>query len=174
MRVLVCLISLSIGFPRADVNVHSIRTARSIIIRLRNDLKEIEVQISECVSEVFKEIEQQNSIEATNSEFEANSTDNLASGIKNIIKKPFLTVSGVHSSSPAYACGLKSGDRILSIGSVHQGNFISLETLSEYIKHYENKELFISIIRNEVELQLTLIPKVWSGRGLLGCHLTPS
>lgn len=37
----------------------------------------------------------------------------------------------------------------------------------------ENVPIVVVIKREKEELNITLIPKKWDGRGLLGCHLLP-
>lgn len=88
-----------------------------------------------------------------------------------INQNPFLTVTFVNSSSPADACGLRADDEIIEFGSINIINFKELKQISELVLHRKNEPILLKIKRNGNIFDLTLVPKDWSGRGLLGCNI---
>ena len=87
--------------------------------------------------------------------------------------KPFYLVDKIFAGSPAQDAGLKSGDLVIQFGSMVNENK-SPQLLQEIVKSSINKPIPVTIKRNpEGILGLSLVPKQWSGRGLLGCHLSP-
>ena len=87
--------------------------------------------------------------------------------------KPFYLVDKIFSGSPAQDAGLKSGDLVIQFGSMVNENK-SPQLLQEIVKSSINKPIPVTVKRNpEGILGLSLTPKKWSGRGLLGCHLSP-
>ena len=87
--------------------------------------------------------------------------------------KPFYLVDSIFNGSPAQEAGLKSGDLVIQFGSMVNENK-SPQLLQEIVKTSINKPIPVTIKRNpEGFLGLQLTPKQWSGKGLLGCHLTP-
>lgn len=90
---------------------------------------------------------------------------------QNAEQKPILIVTFVSSSSPADACGLRPDDQILEFGSINLSNFKELRQIGELTMHRKNEQILLRIKRNDRLQNLTLIPKEWSGRGLLGCNI---
>lgn len=86
-------------------------------------------------------------------------------------QKPILIVTCVSSSSPAEACGMRPDDKILEFGSINFTNFKELKQISELTMHRKNEQILLKVKRNDRIQNLTLIPKEWSGRGLLGCNI---
>lgn len=172
------------GFPRSDIDVPSIRTARHEIITLRNDHRELEDQIKKVLEKVFSGFSKE-SLAANDETKLAQEADPLNFNAANynmndIISrskilgrvKPFCVVDSVAVESPAQEAGLCIGDEL-----VHVQNVTSLSELPTLISNNVNKTLDVLLIRgysadgstNLVELKLT--PHKWQGPGLLGCHL---
>ena len=83
---------------------------------------------------------------------------------------PFARVESVAAGSPADEAGLKVGDKVLSFG----GETTTLANLAVIVRDNENISVPVLVVRSGAQVELALIPKVWSGRGLLGCYLVPS
>ncbi|GMT04840.1 hypothetical protein PENTCL1PPCAC_27014, partial [Pristionchus entomophagus] len=155
------------GFPRADVDVYSVRHARSTIIRLRNDREELTNRIGEMIGEVH----------------ELNSNGEKMEGEKTEIKvvhrtsnDPFVKVQGVSAGSPADLGGMKKDDLVLQFDVLHKGNFTELKQLALLCNENENKTIRVTVIRNERPVRLEVRPHRWSADpkiGLLGCALLP-
>lgn len=84
---------------------------------------------------------------------------------------PILIVTMVSPTSPADACGIRSNDEILEFGSINHSNFKELKQISELVMHRQNQPIALKVKRQDVVHHITLVPKVWSGRGLLGCNI---
>jgi len=86
---------------------------------------------------------------------------------------PFLTVDSVTGGSPAADAGLRKGDEIIQFGSICEPNFKALNQISELVQNSVNKPIRLTILREGHAEHFSLIPKRWSGPGLLGCHVVP-
>jgi len=157
------------GFPRADIDVAAVRHARSRLYRLRTDLRILTEEIVKALEHVMA---RPPSPEVTESDaMEVESSQPVA----------FALVNGVAPTSPASEAGLKRSDRIFRFDILHAGNHDQLREMAGVLTRNEGKSITIRVLRPsddaqdaEVEeLSLTLIPKKWSGRGLLGCHVVP-
>lgn len=102
----------------------------------------------------------------SSSSIQSSSSATTANGLS-----AFLTVTFVNDNSPAAECGLLKDDKILAFGSINAENFKELKQISDLVMHRRNQTILITIKRGERTLDLQLIPKEWSGRGLLGCNI---
>ncbi|XP_028269717.1 26S proteasome non-ATPase regulatory subunit 9 [Parambassis ranga] len=154
------------GYPRADVNLYQIRTARHNISCLQNDHKAIMAEIEEALHKLHareKAKRDQDEAEAQVEAMEQQVT----------LPPPFARVDAVTEGSPAYGAGLRVGDEIIEFGSVNSGNFQNLQNIASVVQHSERKPLRVTVIRVDQKVQMSLTPQRWSGRGLLGCNIVP-
>ncbi|XP_036955024.1 26S proteasome non-ATPase regulatory subunit 9 [Acanthopagrus latus] len=154
------------GFPRSDVNLYQIRTARHNISCLQNDHKAIMVEIEEALHKLHareKAKRQQDETEAQEEAMEQQVT----------LPPPFARVDAVTQGSPACGAGLRVGDELIEFGSVNTGNFQNLQNIASVVQHSEGKPLRVTVIRAGQKAQMSLTPQRWSGRGLLGCNIVP-
>lgn len=101
---------------------------------------------------------------------------------------PIAKVNLVSQGSPAEFCvnfssffwnsiktfifqGIRFGDEIISVGSVSAENFKDLTQIGEVIRHRKDQSIEVVVIRESKIIRLDLVPKIWSGRGLLGCNI---
>ena len=49
-----------------------------------------------------------------------------------------------------------------------------LANLGPIVRDNENRSVPVNVVRSGARVELALIPRAWSGRGLLGCYLVPS
>ncbi|KAM6954428.1 26S proteasome non-ATPase regulatory subunit 9 [Aplochiton taeniatus] len=149
------------GFPRADVDVYVVRTARHNISCLQNDHKDIMVEIEEALHRLHareKAKHRHDEVEAQAEFVEQEVT----------LPSPFARVDAVTDGSPAWRAGLQVSDEIIEFGSVNTGNFQNLQNIASVVQHSEGKSLSVAVIRNGQRTQMSLTPQRWSGRGLLG------
>ncbi|KAK7169905.1 hypothetical protein R3I94_000214 [Phoxinus phoxinus] len=152
------------GFPRADVDLYKVRSARHSISCLQNDHKAVMVEIEEALHKLHAtarvgERKDETKMEATGQTVSQSS--------------PFALVDAVTQGSPAFQAGLRVGDEIMEFGSVKTQNFRNLRDIASVVQHSEGKSLRVGVFRNGQEVHLSLTPQHWSGRGLLGCNLVP-
>ncbi|KAI5989087.1 hypothetical protein EDD15DRAFT_2389156 [Pisolithus albus] len=141
------------GFPRADLDIYAIRRARTRIIELRNDLRDIyDPSVTTSVS-------------STSASAEVASQPSSSVDEK---LKPFARVDGVAPESPAAESGLRREDLIVKFGH------LTRSPLAELVSVSENRELAVQVLREGETLDLKFVPrKGWGGRGMLGCHIVP-
>lgn len=152
------------GFPRADVDLYKVRTARHNISCLQNDHKAIMVEIEEALHKLHATAR----VKPEKDETKMEVTEPAVS-----LSAPFALVDTVTQGSPAFQAGLRVGDEIIELGSVNTQNFRNLRDIASVVQHSEGKSLRVGVIRSGQEVHLNLTPKQWSGRGLLGCNLVP-
>lgn len=152
------------GFPRADVDLYKVRTARHNISCLQNDHKAIMVEIEEALHKLHATAR----VKPEKDETKMEVTEPAVS-----LSAPFALVDTVTQGSPAFQAGLRVGDEIIELGSVNTQNFRNLRDIASVVQHSEGKSLRVGLLRSGQEMHLSLTPKQWSGRGLLGCNLVP-
>ncbi|XP_046751073.1 26S proteasome non-ATPase regulatory subunit 9 isoform X1 [Diprion similis] len=151
------------GFPRDDVDVYQVRHARHKIICLQNDHKTVMRQIETGLHQVHS----MSGSQTQQPEPSVNSVE------ENTLSEPFLKVNLVSSASPAELAGIEVGDLIVEFGSIDSRNFRSLKDVGELVESSKYKPIFVKIKRGLNTVVLTLVPKPWSGKGLLGCNVIP-
>ncbi|KAM5193172.1 26S proteasome non-ATPase regulatory subunit 9 [Mantella aurantiaca] len=154
------------GYPRADVDLYQIRTARHSIICLQNDHKAIMREIEEALHNLHardKEKKLKDEEEAQAEALQLNFD----------LPAPFARVDAVTPGSPASMSGLQVGDEIIAFGSVNVNNFQNLQNIATVVQHSEGRPLSVAVIRDGKSVHLGLTPQRWSGKGFLGCNIIP-
>ncbi|KAK3514458.1 hypothetical protein QTP70_018702, partial [Hemibagrus guttatus] len=154
------------GYPRADVDLFQIRTARHSISCLQNDHKAIMVEIEEALHKLHAGERAKQEQDQAEAQVERMEQDLL-------LPPPFARVDTVTQGSPAYQAGLCVGDEVVEFGSVNPSNFQNLQNIASVVQHSEGKSVSVAVIRNEQKVRLSLTPQRWAGRGLLGCNIVP-
>lgn len=82
--------------------------------------------------------------------------------------------------SPAATAGLTVGDLVLRFGGVDISHPKGLGGVVDVVREKEGQQVAVTVLRTgggseggDGVKDLTLVPKTWSGRGLLGVHLLP-
>ena len=86
---------------------------------------------------------------------------------------PFARVDFINLGSPSQDAGLQSGDLIVEFGTQNNSNFKNLMDIGNLVMNSENRPIRIKLVRNGTPMTLNLVPKKWSGKGLLGCKMIP-
>lgn len=160
------------GFPRSDIDVVSVRTARVRLHELKNDLKNIMGEIEKALHEVHAH--NAKVAQETKMQVDKAKAKELESSIPITPGVAFAKVNAIAPDSPAKEAGLEKGDLLLQIGNINSSNHQNLTKLNELVAGSENQTLAMRILRHGQQRQLTLTPhKGWGGRGLLGCHILP-
>ncbi|XP_078083643.1 26S proteasome non-ATPase regulatory subunit 9 [Mustelus asterias] len=154
------------GYPRTDINVYEVRTARHNIICLQNDHKDLMKQIEEALHQLHAHDREKHRLDEAEVHQEA---------MEHEISVPtaFAKIDTVTPGSPASTSGLQVGDEIIEFGSVNTQNFQNLQNIATVVQRSEGKPLNVTIIRNGQNVHVSLTPQRWSGRGLLGCNIVP-
>lgn len=167
------------GFPRNDIDVYQVRQARQQIICLQNDykalMKEIEKQMHKLHSEAAESQTQLLSINTATLRLEGDNDVPTTSMSPPLVVPPvkvIVKVNMISPGSPAEEAGLRVDDEILEFGTINSRNFQNnLTQISDLVRHMQNKRVPLKVLRMGQQLDMILIPKSWSGRGLLGCNI---
>ena len=159
------------NFPRSDIDLYAVRSARQKIIRLRNDHKAAMKAFEKKLHELHAEAKLTKSPQAqANGQSETEDNQDRVMSLK---EKVFARISMVLPGSPADQAELKNGDLILWFGSVSIHNFSSVADIGRVVQHSEGVSISVGVLRDDQRVGIRLVPKRWSGRGLLGCIVNP-
>uniref|UniRef100_A0A8C5P770 26S proteasome non-ATPase regulatory subunit 9 n=1 Tax=Leptobrachium leishanense TaxID=445787 RepID=A0A8C5P770_9ANUR len=154
------------GYPRADLDIYQVRTARHNIICLQNDHKAIMKEIEEALHSLHAgEKEKRNKDE--------NEAQAEALQDQQTLPDAFAKVDAVTPGSPASSSGLQVGDQIIAFGSVNTSNFQTMQNIASVVQHSEGNPLRVTVVRDRKAVNISLTPQQWSGKGLLGCNIIP-
>mmetsp|Transcript_47634 Transcript_47634/g.126316 ORF Transcript_47634/g.126316 Transcript_47634/m.126316 type:complete len:203 (-) Transcript_47634:60-668(-) len=185
------------GFPRADVDVHQVRQLRHRHICLQTDHQQVMKQLEQAMFAHFAALksEKPESITSqaaprsdaagpplTSSSMEVDRGSwgvaaAVAAPSAPPVVHPFAVADEVFEGSPAAAAGVEVGDRVLALGrldldAIRREGFAAL---AGEVAAHEGRGMRLLVIRGgeACPRELTLTPRAWPGRGLLGCHLRP-
>lgn len=172
-------------YPRNDIDVFKVREARHEIICLQNDLKELMTKIDSGLEMYFADMSLQQSTGTTNAnkippetQIGESSSSSISNGPQLVEagattqQEPFAKVTFINENSPASTAGFKVDDELLEFGTLKRDNFKELTQVAEIVKHRENSSISVKIRRDRNRIySISLVPKKWSGRGLLGCNI---
>ncbi|KAM5312460.1 26S proteasome non-ATPase regulatory subunit 9 isoform 1-T2 [Glossophaga mutica] len=160
------------GYPRSDVDVYQVRTARHNIVCLQNDHKAVMKQVEEALHQLHARDKEKQARDMAEARQEAMS---LGLSQREGLGPPqaFAKVNSISPGSPASIAGLQVDDEIAEFGSVNTQNFQSLQNISSVVQHSEGRPLNVTVIRRGERHQLRLVPTRWAGKGLLGCNIVP-
>lgn len=156
------------GFPRADIDVVTVRLLRTRIICLRNDLRTV-------IDQILRHLEQRLApgAEPPVFGFEDPAVD-VDSTITNQARVPFAVVRGVVEHSPASKAGLHPGDEIWLFGTVDALNNDRLRAVAAHVQQKQDQDVLVRVLRQGQPVDVLLHPTAdWSGQGLLGCQIAP-
>ena len=93
--------------------------------------------------------------------------------------RAFAVIDEVIEGSPGHIDGLQVGDRVCAVGEVRWAlSDPSAEPPVELIPNAartfganENSAVRVVVLRRGDRVTLSVTPRAWSGRGLVGCHM---
>ena len=182
------------GFPRADVDVYTVRHARHTVVVGQNDIKaitnQLQVKLEELHamteedvrrSEAFLKVSSHKSaVPSAAAHREQQKVSVVEVATPAIGDLPgFLQVDDAAPNGPGYQCGLRTGDIIHRIGddsttatSITKGNYTGMQQLAEFVGSREGSMIPLLVSSPSVSTLLMveqfLVPQRWEGRGLLG------
>ncbi|XP_062943016.1 26S proteasome non-ATPase regulatory subunit 9 isoform X1 [Cynocephalus volans] len=160
------------GYPRSDVDLYQVRTARHNIICLQNDHKAVMKQVEEALHQLHARDKEKQAQDMAEAHKEAMS-HKVGQSERHSPLQAFAKVNSISPGSPASIAGLQVDDEIVEFGSVNTHNFQSLQNIGGVVQHSEGKPLNVTVIRRGEKYQLRLVPTRWAGKGLLGCNIIP-
>jgi 26S proteasome non-ATPase regulatory subunit 9 len=84
-----------------------------------------------------------------------------------IVSTPYAIVDEIADASPAAEDGLQLGDQIVKFGNVEAGENLSQRLASEGQTN-QGRAIPVVVMRQGALINLTVTPRTWQGRGLLG------
>ncbi|XP_030523560.1 26S proteasome non-ATPase regulatory subunit 9 isoform X2 [Rhodamnia argentea] len=178
------------GFPRTDIDIPVVRAERRRLSELRNDHKEITDKLDENIQVLHSarlaprsapakgsggavglDLTNTSHVDAAASESSHNiaQRDTPTDMDVVILSRPFAVVDEITDGSPAAEDGLQLGDQIVKFGNVESGDNL-LQRLSSEAQANQGHALTLVAMRQGEPINLTVTPRAWQGRGLLGCH----
>lgn len=168
-------------YPRGDIDLYKVRTARQRINCLQNDLNSLIKEINSGLEAHFAEMkvsgeEQEPREERPKPIADSQGTSEKNGSTKITNKEPFAIITDITSGSPAQDAGLRIKDEIIEFGSLHGENYEALKQFADIAEHKLNKQVAVLVKRKETETSfetIQLVPRKWSGRGYLGMMVKP-
>ncbi|KAF7065690.1 hypothetical protein CFC21_071768 [Triticum aestivum] len=162
------------GFPRADIDIPAVLAQRRKLGELRNDHKDV-------TNKIEKNLEVLHSTKLTRNEQSIPRSSGISAPLHGglsqndpmeedlVTRLPFAMIDDIADGSPAALDGLLLGDEIVKFGSVEAGGRLQERLVSEALSSEDN-QVSLLIIRQGSPMNLTITPRKWHGRGLMGCH----
>ncbi|KAF7072685.1 hypothetical protein CFC21_077781 [Triticum aestivum] len=162
------------GFPRADIDIPAVLAQRRKLGELRNDHKDV-------TNKIEKNLEVLHSTRLTRNEQSIPRSSGISAPLHGglsqndpmeedlVTRLPFAMIDDIADGSPAALDGLLLGDEIVKFGSVEAGGRLQERLVSEALTSEDN-QVSLLIIRQGSPMNLTITPRKWHGRGLMGCH----
>jgi 26S proteasome non-ATPase regulatory subunit 9 len=147
------------GYPRSDIDVYAVRVARNKVIRLQNDHKMLMGDIEKGLHTLHAREREQRRSESYSDE----TADQGGTGIQS-----FAEINSVAKNSPAEQAGLCVGDKLVQFGSISCENFRNLKDIGSLVQFSIERDIRVCVLRSSCQVNLTLTPRRWAGKGLLG------
>ncbi|VFQ67356.1 unnamed protein product [Cuscuta campestris] len=164
------------GFPRADIDIPAVRADRHRLAELRNDHKNITEKMDQYIQVLHSariapvpSTAQNAASNVASSNIIATTPATSAMDVDIVASKPFALVDEIAEASPAAEDGLQLGDQVVKFGNVESGDDL-LQRLAAESQTNQGRAIPVVVMRQGVPVNLSLTPRVWLGRGLLGCH----
>ncbi|KAH9283746.1 26S proteasome non-ATPase regulatory subunit 9 [Echinococcus granulosus] len=158
------------GFPRSDIDVVAVRTARNRIICLNTDHNEVMKQLEAVSARLLSKT--QAGVEGMNTDF----TATVPSSEPPSRSVPFLLVDQVTPGSPADLAGICVDDRVTRFGSILASNFTGLQAIAAVVKSTKPKGAIpVTLLRRCGESTSTHHSILYKPEGnkSLGLHIVP-
>ena len=164
------------GFPRNDIDLFAICEKRQRLAVINTDHKALMQQIEMEMKSLHATIEVSPFPPNQQQQQQQQHVSSIHIQGKDVDCAAFAIINEILDGSPAKEAGLVDGDRLVSFGmvSVKSGSD-AINMLPEVVRTNMNKPISVKISRslNVGLIDITITPKVWGGRGVLGCHFSP-
>lgn len=165
------------GYPRDDIDIPMVREHRNRLACLQTDHRElmiridIEIQQLHALARKQKEEERERRQQRGEPELEPSPllTEEAMLRQRYAGLIPFSEVGQVSIGSPSYESGMQLGDQVIKFASVTHRHPGGMSAIAEVTRNSVDKTIEIVVLRQDKIKVLSLTPRAWSGRGLLGC-----
>ncbi|XP_009624876.1 uncharacterized protein [Nicotiana tomentosiformis] len=172
------------GFPRTDIDIPTVRADRRRLAELRNDHKIMTEKIDQNIqvlhsarlastpSSVKDSGVHVSAVNITSSSSPDNYIATAATSsmdVDVVVSRPFAVIDEITEASPAAEDGLQLGDQVMKFGNVESGENL-LQRLAAEAQTNQGCAVSMKVMRQGAIVNLQVTPRMWQGRGLLGCH----
>ncbi|XP_010483352.1 PREDICTED: 26S proteasome non-ATPase regulatory subunit 9 [Camelina sativa] len=175
------------GFPREDIDIPMVRADRRRLAELKSEHSEItekinvNIQILHSVRPTAKasstkdsgseETSLSGAVTSLSASMQTSgfSVTSPPMDVDVVTSIPFAMVDEITESSPAAEDGLQLGDQLVKFGNVEGGDNL-LQRLAAEAQSNQGQAVFVQVLRQGAKVDLSVTPRIWQGRGLLGCH----
>ncbi|GER39530.1 26S proteasome non-ATPase regulatory subunit 9 [Striga asiatica] len=155
----------------SDIDIPAVRAERHRLAELRNDHKDITDKIEQNIQLLHSA----KLAPATASVQDSDANVGVSSSFSHpvdmdmdlVVNRPFAIIDEITDLSPAAEDGLQLGDQIVKFGDVEKGENL-LQRLSAEVQQKRGQAISLLVMRHGSPLNLTVTPRSWAGRGLLG------
>lgn len=161
------------GFPRNDIDLFAVCEKRQRLAVINTDHKALMRQIEREMKNVYTTIEV---LPSPPSQQQQEQVSNIHIQAKDVHYTAFAIINEILDGSPAKESGLIDGDKLISFGTVSaKAGSDAINMLPEIVRSNMNKPISLKISRssNGGLIDISITPKVWGGRGVIGCHFSP-
>lgn len=187
------------GFPRSDIDIHSVTLLRRRRAELQNDHRALMGRVEKALFAYHRELKEEAAAEKATSASvtstavaagppaAATATAAAAGGTsmsstarqsaappreEELDETPIFEVRTVAPQSPAFASDLREGDLITSFGSVRVP---STTALGAVVANSLDMPIRVRLLRgpNRSRVVINLVPRKWAGRGTVGALFVP-
>lgn len=168
------------GFPRNDIDIFAIRTARHKVICLKNDYAEINKQIENYLHKIHSSAPvirvKRDTQKKTNGSLEEEEK-NEKEVLKHAQKNTFAIIEHMVENSPAAKAGLQIGDCIYQFGDIQkkseiEPNAVVLKNVADYVKK-KPSTIEVKLLRCDKLHNYIVVPEIKDQGLFIGCHLVP-
>ena len=185
------------GFPRGDIDIYNVKNKRQRLAVINTDykalMKEIETLLIEIYSDGLLQSTEEKGSKQKNREHQqqhqqhnqkedlvnqqsmSSITVSSSTAVFNIYKnkKCIAVIDEILMGSPSEQSGLQNGDELISFGGIDIDTVDPIIKIPPMVRENVDKTIDLVVKRKEELINISLIPKLWRGNGLLGCHLAP-
>ncbi|CAN4113221.1 unnamed protein product [Withania somnifera] len=179
------------GFPRTDIDIPTVRADRRRLAELRNDHKimtekidqNIQVLHSARLASIPSSVKdsddtaglgvQGSAVNIGSSSSPGNyivtAATSAAMDVDVVFSRPFAVIDEITEASPAAEDGLQLGDQVVRFGNVQSVENL-LQLLAAEAQSNQGRAVSMTVMRQGAMTNIQVTPRVWQGRGLLGCN----
>jgi len=176
------------GYPRADIDIYSIRHTRAALNRLHTDRQTVSDRLAPALEAAFApRSASSNGAGPSTGASMTNGYDRYPTTGHILAKsdgsgnepewpdRPVARVNSVADGSPAATAGLLARDLVYSFAGVTVASEGGLQAIGAVVSRSEGTPLELLVMRGEGRIRMSLTPRNgWGGRGSLGCHILPA
>lgn len=161
------------GYPRGDVDIYNIKAKRKRLAEINTDHKALMKLIESELSKLHACKDYDVVVTATTAGAEGGTDKQQRTDSSASTTVPLAVLDEILTGSPAADAGIKELDLLMRFGHVDSSTPGALNEIVALVKKSVGLRVPLVIKRGSETKSLILVPAVWGGRGLLGCHLGP-